>query len=101
MVQRSFGEGVQVSPNEEPINSHKVNNGFFSFFPKTGIIESSEQFQGSDRALVARTLVDGCPENKVPIRLMNLQNEAIDLGKGTFIAELSPEDVVINLKEDS
>ena len=35
--------------------------------PKTGIIESSEQFQGSDRALVARTLVEGCPENKVPI----------------------------------
>ena len=69
--------------------------------PKTGILESSEQFQGSDRALVARTLVDGCPENKVPIRLMNLQNEATNLGKGTFIAELSPVDGVINLKEDS
>ena len=69
--------------------------------PKTGIIESSQQCQGSDRALVARTLVDGCPENKVPIRLMNLQNEASNLGKGTFTAELSPVDGVINLKEDS
>ena len=38
--------------------------------PQTGIIESSQQFQGSDRVLVARTLDDCCPENKVPIRLM-------------------------------
>ena len=63
--------------------------------PKTRIIESSEQFQGSDRALVARTLVDDCPENKVPIRLINLQNEVTNLGKGTFIAELNPIDGVI------
>ena len=28
--------------------------------PKTGIIESLEQFQGFDRAFVAQTLVDGC-----------------------------------------
>ena len=32
---------------------------------------------------------------------MNLQNEATNLGKGTFTAELSPVDGVINLKEDS
>ena len=77
-------ENVNIPPMSEIVTYGIVKGKDDQDIPKTGITESSEQFQGSDKALVARTLVAGFPENKVPIRLMNLQNEASNLGKRYF-----------------
>lgn len=38
---------------------------------------------------------------QVAMQLMNLQNKATHLGKGTFIADMSPTGSVIDLKKNN
>jgi hypothetical protein len=68
-------------PGEVKLSKNQVCHGDY-------MVESTEKFFQSDRALIGRTLVTG---NKVvPIRLMNISDTTRVVYKGTHIAQMTP-----------
>ena len=63
------------------------------------IVELCKQFEGSDRALVARAFFTSNSCNKVLVRILNVHNEIQSLKKGTYIAELNPVDEVFEARK--
>ena len=63
------------------------------------IVELCKQFEGSDRALVARAFFTSNSCNKVLVRILNVHNEIQSLKKGTYIAELNPVDEVFEVQK--
>ena len=82
-------EVLTVGRIQGNVNAPMVNLG-------VGIIEPVDQFTKSNRGLVARTLTDG--QEKVPVRILNLENHGQRLQKGTLLAQYCP---VSNIYEDT
>ena len=65
----------------------KVNDRF-AILLKVGLVEPTEDFRKSDKALVGRTLVK--TNKDIPLRLMNVSSQPKTLYEGTVIAKVSP-----------
>jgi hypothetical protein len=66
----TVSETVVIPPQSEIVVNGKVNDRFPILF-KVGLVEPTEDFRKSDKALVGRTLVK--TNKDIPLRLMNVQ----------------------------
>ena len=83
----TVSETVVIPPQSEIVVNGKVNDRFPILF-KVGLVEPTEDFRKSDKALVGRTLVK--TNKDIPLRLMNVSSQPKTLYEGTVIAKISP-----------
>ena len=85
-----LGEKLTVPPQSDAIAmcSVKDSHGDIVHDVGIGIVEPSDTFVKSDRGLVARTLAD--VKTEVPVRIMNVSDDAQQLEQGTIVAQYSP-----------
>jgi hypothetical protein len=68
----TVSETVVMPPQSEIVVNGKVNDRFPILF-KVGLVEPTEDFRKSDKALVGRTLVK--TNKDIPLRLMNVSSQ--------------------------
>jgi hypothetical protein len=74
----------KIPSQSEIVVNGKVNDRFPILF-KVGLVEPTEDFRKSDKALVGRTLVK--TNKDIPLRLMNVSSQPKTLYEGTVIAK--------------